>query len=137
MRSNSAVDICSFGLVTGDSWGVDFGDDGKLIGSSACKVAGGAVPDSGTGGVGSLATGTTCYCWLTGYKPTAGLKTRRSMSSLAVPFHDLSSNSNCVAKCPQVCAAFIANSSESAIFTSLLVIFLFSHDSTHFFSSKS
>ena len=118
-QSGTTVDSGSYGLISGDTWAVDFGGDGKLYGASACKagIYSDAKPLTVTE-ANALTSGSTCYCWLTGYKPSTGLQTRRSMSSLAVPF--TKAVDNCETNCARECAQGVASGTVSSDIALLL-----------------
>ncbi len=92
------------------TWAIDFGTGGYLFGGSACKGSTGARFTSQMSGT----DGNNCYCWLTGYKPTAdnGLHTYRTIRGVAVPVKTIANN--CVDNCAKTCAAAVMDPSNSA-----------------------
>ena len=108
-------------VATYPTWAVDFGGPGYLFGGSACKGLNGVRQVAEMSG----ADGNNCYCWFTGYKPTSGLQTYRTIRSLAVPMQN--SLNSCALNCAEACAQAVYDSSNSA--TEDAVALLYEHTS--------
>lgn len=117
------ADFDSTAIATYPTWVVDFGANGYLFGGSACKAASDVRQVAEMSGT----DGSNCYCWFTGYKPTTGLETYRTIRSVAVPMHN--SLNSCATNCAEKCAAAIMNPSDSGVTNTSAVALMYEHAS--------